>query len=119
MNEMKITKNERFRFSTKAQTLSSLDGRLISSILPSCVITWEEWCQSKTMFLERVRSQLGIGPFIVRSSCSKENTDDASVANSHKAIRAHELGIPAAIGTGGKLYSSWSKAQQIRIDCVN
>nr|AAY87263.1 predicted phosphoenolpyruvate synthase/pyruvate phosphate dikinase [uncultured bacterium BAC17H8] len=87
MNEMNIRKNETLRFSTKALTLSSLDGLLTSaSILPCCVITWEEWCKSKTKFLERVQSQLGAGPFIVRSSCSKEDTEDASNAGAYLSV---------------------------------
>ena len=39
--------------------------------------------------------------------------------NSHMAIRAAELGIPAAIGTGEVLYKSWSKAKIINMDCAN
>jgi len=40
-------------------------------------------------------------------------------ANSHMAIRAGELGIPAVIGAGEKLFSSWKKAQTLHIDCAN
>ncbi|MFH1368229.1 MAG: PEP/pyruvate-binding domain-containing protein [Elusimicrobiota bacterium] len=39
--------------------------------------------------------------------------------NSHMAIRAAELGIPAAIGCGETLFSKWSKAKAIRLDCPN
>ena len=35
------------------------------------------------------------------------------------AIRAAELGIPAAIGSGEILYKSWSKAKTINMDCAN
>lgn len=38
-------------------------------------------------------------------------------ANSHMAIRAGELGIPAVIGAGELLYQRWSQAKRIRIDC--
>ena len=37
--------------------------------------------------------------------------------NSHMAIRASELSIPAVIGVGEKLYNSLSKANTIKIDC--
>ncbi|MDL2285951.1 hypothetical protein LJC24_00740 [Desulfococcaceae bacterium OttesenSCG-928-F15] len=37
-------------------------------------------------------------------------------ANSHMAIRAAEIGLPAAIGVGEKLYTNLSKAQIIRLD---
>jgi len=40
-------------------------------------------------------------------------------ANSHMAIRSGELGIPAVIGVGEKLFIEWKKAQTLRIDCAN
>mgnify|MGYP000361342839 CR=1 FL=1 len=39
--------------------------------------------------------------------------------NSHMAIRAGELGIPAVIGAGEVLYKKWSKARWIEIDACN
>lgn len=39
--------------------------------------------------------------------------------NSHMAIRANELGIPAIIGAGEILYRKWSKAHILMIDCQN
>lgn len=38
--------------------------------------------------------------------------------NSHMAIRANEQNIPAVIGVGEALFSSWSKAKVISIDCA-
>jgi hypothetical protein len=38
--------------------------------------------------------------------------------NSHMAIRAGELGLPAVIGAGEVLYRSWSKARKLHIDCA-
>lgn len=38
-------------------------------------------------------------------------------ANSHMAIRAAEQGVPAVIGAGPALYSEWSKADFLEIDC--
>jgi hypothetical protein len=40
-------------------------------------------------------------------------------ANSHMAIRAHQLGIPAVIGAGEVLYDRWSTAPRLTIDCLN
>lgn len=40
-------------------------------------------------------------------------------ANSHMAIRAGELGIPAAIGVGEKLFEKFKKAEIIEIDAVS
>lgn len=39
--------------------------------------------------------------------------------NSHMAIRAGELGLPAVIGAGEKLYSQWVGATKIHLDCMN
>jgi glutamine kinase len=38
-------------------------------------------------------------------------------ANSHMAIRAGELGIPAVIGAGEKAFEKWSEAKTLHIDC--
>jgi adenylylsulfate kinase-like enzyme/phosphohistidine swiveling domain-containing protein len=37
--------------------------------------------------------------------------------NSHMAIRAGELGIPAVIGAGEALFQRWSSANSIHLDC--
>ena len=39
--------------------------------------------------------------------------------NSHLAIRAAELRLPAVIGAGETHYARWSKARTLRLDCVN
>lgn len=39
--------------------------------------------------------------------------------NSHMAIRACELGIPAVIGAGEVLYHQWKLAHVLEIDCAN
>lgn len=38
--------------------------------------------------------------------------------NSHMAIRAGELGLPAAIGAGEVLYQRWSSAERLHMDCA-
>jgi glutamine kinase len=40
-------------------------------------------------------------------------------ANSHMAIRAGELGIPAVIGAGETLYKRWQAANKLCLDCTN
>lgn len=37
--------------------------------------------------------------------------------NSHMAIRAGELGLPAIIGAGEKLYKKWASCQKLMINC--
>lgn len=39
--------------------------------------------------------------------------------NSHMAIRAGELGLPAVIGAGEAMYAAWKAARRLRIDCAN
>jgi phosphohistidine swiveling domain-containing protein len=39
-------------------------------------------------------------------------------ANSHMAIRSAEIGLPAAIGVGEKLYDSLSNAKRVELDCL-
>lgn len=39
--------------------------------------------------------------------------------NSHMAIRAGELGIPAVIGAGPRRFSKWSTVEFLNIDCAN
>ncbi|MDP9863798.1 MULTISPECIES: PEP-utilizing enzyme [Streptosporangium] len=39
-------------------------------------------------------------------------------ANSHMAIRAGELGVPAVIGAGEVLFRKWSRATGLEIDCA-
>ena len=39
-------------------------------------------------------------------------------ANSHMAIRAGELGLPAIIGAGNKMYEIWSSAKILSINCA-
>jgi len=39
-------------------------------------------------------------------------------ANSHMAIRAGELGLPAVIGAGEILYRRWSQATRLHLDCA-
>ena len=40
-------------------------------------------------------------------------------ANSHMAIRAGELSVPAVIGAGEILYRSWSNSKRLKVDCAN
>lgn len=39
-------------------------------------------------------------------------------ANSHMAIRAGELGLPAVIGAGETLYQRWCRASRLQLDCA-
>ena len=39
--------------------------------------------------------------------------------NSHMAIRAGEMGIPAVIGCGEIKFKKWSESKTLKIDCIN
>ena len=39
--------------------------------------------------------------------------------NSHMAVRAGELNLPAVIGAGDALFAAWSQARLLRLDCLN
>lgn len=39
--------------------------------------------------------------------------------NSHMAIRAGELGIPAVVGAGTRLYQQWARSRMLEVDCMN
>lgn len=38
--------------------------------------------------------------------------------NSHMAVRAGELGVPAVIGAGEVLYAQWARAKRLYMDCT-
>lgn len=40
-------------------------------------------------------------------------------ANSHMAVRAHQLGLPAVIGAGESLFERCRRAQRLLVDCRN
>lgn len=39
--------------------------------------------------------------------------------NSHMAVRANELGMPAVVGAGQKLFDTWLLAKKLEVDCGN
>lgn len=67
-------------FSSKAGTLALLQGELQSAhIAPLVFFTVGEWQADPAACMARVRQALGGGPWIVRSSCGRE--DGAKVSN--------------------------------------
>ena len=68
-------------FTTKAGTLSKLQGQLASAkIAPMVTFTVAEWRSNSAGCLENVRSNLSDGPLIVRSSCAQEDNKDSTGA---------------------------------------
>ena len=61
------------KFSTKAKTLAQLQGKLSSArIAPLVSFTIAQWQAARTDCINKVR-HIGVGPWIVRSSCSQED----------------------------------------------
>lgn len=74
-------------FSTKAGTLAALRGRLQSAaVLPLVVFTLADWARERTHCLARVPAELGAGPWILRSSCHREDAATGSNAGAFLSL---------------------------------
>ena len=74
-------------FSTKAQTLKNLTGRIqTASILPLKFFTYRQWRNNASILMDEIFYEIGSGPFIVRSSCTSEDTLNASNAGAYLSI---------------------------------
>lgn len=75
-------------FSTKAGTLSRLQGQLHSaSVAPLIFFTVSDWQVDRIACQSRVLSALGVGPWIVRSSCQREDSTNESNAGAFLSIQ--------------------------------
>lgn len=67
-------------FSTKAGTLALLQGKLHAArIAPLVVFSVAEWWLDRSGCISKIQPSIGAGPWIVRSSCQRE--DGAAVSN--------------------------------------
>jgi len=87
-------------FSTKAGTLAALKGVLKSArIAPLHTFTVADWQVDRSACLEGVAEILGSGPWIVRSSCGREDVAGASNAGAFLSIpNVDAAGVEAATG---------------------
>ena len=68
-------------FSTKARTLTTLHGKISTArILPLVFFTVEKWRSEPEICRGNILDDLGKGPFIVRSSCAREDSVEGSNA---------------------------------------
>lgn len=75
------------QFGSKAQTLKDLSEKLRSAkVLPVFFFTTEEWADDKKLCIANAYSYLGSGPWIVRSSCSKEDGSSTSNAGAFLSV---------------------------------
>jgi hypothetical protein len=74
-------------FSTKAGTLKQLRGRLLSArVAPLVCFNVADWCANPDACTARVAETLGDAPWIVRSSCGREDGTHASQAGAYLSL---------------------------------
>ena len=75
-------------FSTKARTLSSLEGVVKSArIAPIRTFTVVDWNSKRQVCLNSITNGFGNGPWIVRSSCGKEDSNVESNAGKFLSVQ--------------------------------
>ncbi len=96
-------------FTSKANTLIYFKDRLkAAKILPILTFTYQEWCSRSDILLENIITELNVKSFIVRSSCSAEDSLTSSMAGYFTSIlnvRGRES-LKIAID---KVYQSYSE----------
>ncbi|MBF0125682.1 MAG: phosphoenolpyruvate synthase [Magnetococcales bacterium] len=87
-------------FSTKAGTLEYLQTRLdgVARVAPLLYFTVRQWQEDRRVCLEAVTPAIGAAPWIIRSSCRREDGVTASQAGAYLSV-AHVLpeGVEQAI----------------------
>ena len=74
-------------FSTKAGTLVALQGLLNTARIPPLhIFTVAEWKKNRSACLSGLADSLGIGPWIIRSSCGREDGANSSNAGAFLSI---------------------------------
>ena len=103
--------------STKANTLKSLDGRLKSAEIASLFsFTVSAWQKDQEKCLQEIISQIGSGPFIVRSSCSQEDTKFSSNAGKFLSVlNVDNKGLKKAIVSVINSYSEPESNDEVLI----
>ncbi len=75
-------------FSTKARTLARLQGQLRSArIAPLVFFTLPDWQADRAACMARVPCSVGDGPWIVRSSCQREDGNNESNAGAFLSLQ--------------------------------
>ncbi|MGE8152739.1 PEP-utilizing enzyme [Pseudomonas vancouverensis] len=104
-------------FSTKAGTLVSLKERLRSArIAPLLSFTVGDWKLGGDACLRDIQGQLGVGPWIVRSSCLREDSEQSSGAGAFLSIAdVDEAGLIAAVEDVIASYGMHNPADEVLI----
>lgn len=104
-------------FSTKAGTLVSLQHRLKSArIAPLLSFTVGDWERGGYACVRDIQGQLGGGPWIVRSSCLREDGEQASGAGAFLSIPdVNDAGLVAAVEKVIASYGDTNPADEVLI----
>jgi hypothetical protein len=99
-------------FSTKAGTLVALQGVLKTArVAPLRVIAVAEWWEDRAACLSEITGDLGAGPWIVRSSCAREDRSGSSNAGAFVSVSSvEEAGLEAAVE---QVIASYGEVQPI------
>jgi hypothetical protein len=104
-------------FSTKAGTLSSLQGRLVAArIAPLLAFTVAHWQADRRACVADIARQLPPAPWIVRSSCGREDSAQASFAGAFLSLPdVDEAGLESAIDQVIASYGDVHPADEVLI----
>jgi len=99
-------------FSTKAGTLVALQDVLKTArVAPLRVFTVAEWWEDRAACLSEITGNLGAGPWIVRSSCAREDRSRSSNAGAFMSkLSVEEAGLEAAVE---QVIASYGEVQPI------
>lgn len=102
--------NMDLEFSTKARTLVALQDVLQTArVAPMRVFTVTEWRANRAICLSEIAGNLGAGPWIVRSSCAREDRSTSSNAGAFvSATMVEEAGLETAVE---QVITSYGEAQ--------
>ncbi len=96
-------------FTSKANTLIYFKDRLeVAKILPILTFTYQEWHSRSDILLENIVTELKVKSFIVRSSCSAEDSLTSSMAGYFTSI-LNVKGKKALKRAVDKVYQSYAE----------
>ena len=104
-------------FSTKAGTLSLLKEKLKTArIVPMAFFSVSEWEKNSRKCIEQIISYTNAGPWIIRSSCQKEDSSLESNAGAFLSLLdVGEENLEAAIQQVITAYGESSKNDQVLV----
>lgn len=104
-------------FSSKARTLDHLRTVIVGAkVAPLVFFTVEKWERDSNECLANIHDSLGSGPFIVRSSCSREDGSEESNAGAFLSLlHIDSDGLRAAIGSVIEAYGTVHRNDEVLV----